>query len=67
MYFPEPWGQFKNDTTTPGGIMGVLVVDNGEPGVSDTDSFAIALDGGAFDGYFNEGNLEGGNVQVFPE
>ena len=46
----------------------VLVFDQGEPGGTrgeiTGDAFAIALTGGAYDGYTRAGYIEAGNVQV---
>jgi hypothetical protein len=45
------------------GTVTLLVEDNGEPGING-DEVTIVLVGGRYDGYFNEGTVEGGNIQV---
>ncbi|MEN8159539.1 MAG: hypothetical protein ABFS41_05635 [Myxococcota bacterium] len=46
-----------------GGYFQVYWEDTGEPpGLSDADHLAIQLFGGVFDGYYNEGELGGGNI-----
>lgn len=41
----------------------IIVTDGGEPGISEGDHFEIELIGGPFDGYENEGFIQGGNIQ----
>ena len=57
-YTPQP------PTLGLGGYFEVAVEDNGEPGPSTADAFAIRLIGGVFDGYENAGLLCGGNIQA---
>lgn len=59
-------GTFRGEYLADGetGIFHVAVNDGGEPGAN--DYFIIAIEGGPYDGYVNEGFLSGGNVQVFP-
>lgn len=54
------YGEYVADGET--GTFHVAVVDGGEPGTS--DYFIIAIEGGPFDGYGNEGMLSGGNIQI---
>ena len=56
-YTPQP-------KTGPGGTFEVIISDGGEPGPSTGDYYSLTLTGGIYDGYHNEGQLQGGNVQI---
>jgi hypothetical protein len=45
------------------GFVEIEVVDNGEPGING-DEVTIFLIEGPYDGYYNSGTVQGGNVQV---
>jgi hypothetical protein len=45
------------------GFVEIVVIDNGEPGING-DEVTINVVDGPYDGYYNSGTLQGGNVQV---
>jgi hypothetical protein len=52
----------------PGGASGIFIVtvtDGGEPGNINGDLIDIQLVDGLYNGYFNAGVIQGGNIQVF--
>jgi hypothetical protein len=46
-----------------GGEFAVAVRDGGEPGPSNGDVIVIEISGGVYDGYTNQGVIQGGNIQ----
>ncbi len=50
--------------TGAGGRFRVFAVDGGETGPDKNDSLTIIIDGGVFEGYYNTGELQGGNISV---
>lgn len=58
-------GQYRPQPTNlgEGGTFTIEVTDNGKPGPSSEDTFAIKLDGGVFSGYSVNGVLAGGNIK----
>jgi len=62
-YSPQPKYISQPKKAVPGGCFVALVVDAGESG-SGGDILAIALLDGVYDGYFNCGVIEGGNIQA---
>jgi hypothetical protein len=63
-YCPQPYGQWKNEPNAGCGIIEIAVGDGGEGYYApDQDAVVLGLIGGAFDGYFNEGYLQG-NIQT---
>ena len=47
------------------GVFIVTVIDGGEPGQINGDFIQIELVDGLYNGYFDMGFLQGGNIQVF--
>lgn len=62
-YKPQP--EVAGYSGEPGNFS-VAVVDNGQPGVSDGDTFTLVLSGGPFDGYSAQGTVAGGNIKTTP-
>jgi hypothetical protein len=48
------------------GLFELSVTDGGEPGPSNEDHVCLDLESGAYPGYSNCGDVQGGNIQVFP-
>ncbi len=57
-YRPQP------QTAGAGGVVTVMVMDNGKPGPSADDRFEVILTGGVFDGYRQRGVLAGGDIKA---
>ena len=57
-YLPQP------TTAGAGGQIAIQVQDNGQTGPNHADVLTIAVEGGLYSGYFNTGNLQGGNISI---
>ena len=59
------YGTYKPQPKGDPGMFYISIEDNGKPGETGSeDVFSISLSGGKYDGYYNGGNLGGGNIQV---
>ncbi len=58
-YTPQP-----KTAGVEGGVVTVMVMDNGKPGPSAEDRFEVVLTGGVFDGYRQRGVLAGGDIKA---